>query len=292
MHMGRMEGPAKSSARTPPPPPAPFPHTTGMPRHGQAMALTPGHWRLWLDWVKEHCGPKVWFVLFLTGALGLRCGEAVALKRQDVVLEGTVPKVRVTGDVKGARKSPGDVYIRKQHLKIMKEVLKNGITTMVTKRHKHGTGKLKTIITKAHFKVPEEGFIFKGAGKAGHMTYHAVYQHVVRQAPNFVKHLDTLGKPVSNGGAKLRPHSGRATLITELMGEGLALSMSMKYARHAPGSLKVHLKYGQLTLSDVKKACDALETSRKRTRWSQMSLKELLAAQKAVARELAKRMLV
>ena len=29
--------------------------------------------------------------------------------------------------------------------------------------------------------------------------------------------------------AKMRPHSGRATLITELMGEGLSTAMSMKY---------------------------------------------------------------
>ena len=46
--------------------------------------------------------------------------------------------------------------------------------------------------------------------------------------------------------AKLRPHSGRAQLITELMGDGLSTAMSMKYARHALGSVKVHLKYSRL----------------------------------------------
>ena len=44
----------------------------------------------------------------------------------------------------------------------------------------------------------------------------------------------------------MRPHSGRAQLITELMGDGLSTAMSMKYARHAVGSVKVHLKYSRL----------------------------------------------
>ena len=60
---------------------------------------------------------------------------------------------------------------------------------------------------------------------------------------------DGAGGPGLMGGsqvAKLRPHSGRAQLITELMGDGLSTAMSMKYARHAVGSVKVHLKYSRL----------------------------------------------
>jgi hypothetical protein len=94
------------------------------------------------------------------------------------------------------------------------------------------------------------------------------------------------GENVSDEVAKLRPHSGRATVITELMGEGLVTAMSMKYARHAPGSFKVHLGYSRLTLTDVKVACDRLSMSRKKTKWSDWATKDLLAAEKEINREL------
>jgi hypothetical protein len=98
------------------------------------------------------------------------------------------------------------------------------------------------------------------------------------------------GVNVSDEVARLRPHSGRATVITELMGEGLVTAMSMKYARHAPGSFKVHLGYSRLTLMDVKMACDKLSSSRKKTKWSQWATKDLLVAQKEINRELTERM--
>jgi hypothetical protein len=97
------------------------------------------------------------------------------------------------------------------------------------------------------------------------------------------------GETISDDVAKLRPHSGRATVITELMGEGLVTAMSMKYARHAPGSFKVHLGYSRLTLADVKVACDKLCSSRKKTKWSDWATKDLLTAQKEIIRELTAR---
>ena len=92
--------------------------------------------------------------------------------------------------------------------------------------------------------------------------------------------------------AKLRPHSGRATRITELMGEGLTTALSMKYARHAPSSYKVHLKYGRLTLQDVRQACDATRgSSSKKTKfpWADMSSKDLRRCQKEILNEIARR---
>ena len=38
------------------------------------------------------------------------------------------------------------------------------------------------------------------------------------------------------------------------MGQGVSLLMSMKFARHKPGSMRVHLVYGQLTCMDVFRA--------------------------------------
>ncbi len=260
-------------------------------RRGQAPALPVRLWKVWLQWLLEHAGPRVFFVVFLTGALGLRCSEALALKREDIKLDADIPKVRVTGDTQGAKKSPGDVYVRKQHLSQLQKFLKEGITAEKVRRHKHGKGKGKLITTKMFFKVPTSGYIFKSRekAKAPHLHYMAVYTQVRKEAPKFYKHLKKSGEKLCEDAAKLRPHSGRATLITELMGEGMVTAMSMKYARHAPGSFKVHLGYGRLSLSDVKTACDKLDSSRKKTRWTTWTTKELLKAQKEIIAELSAR---
>ena len=70
----------------------------------------------------------------------------------------------------------------------------------------------------------------------------------------------------------------------------MCTAMSMKYARHAPESFKVHLKYGRLTLEDVKAACDVLQSSRKRTKWNSLSTKELLEAKADIEKELQVRL--
>lgn len=227
-------------------------------------------------------------VIMMTGAFGLRCGEALALRREDVCLDTAIPKLTITGHTPGARKSPGDVYIRKQHLFLMRRMFKTGVTVRRTRGHKHGKGVRKTIAHEVHWNIPKAGHIFGSRAKASkqHLHYQAVYNAVKREAPKFAKYLAAQGKPVPPEVAKLRPHSGRATLITELMGEGMATALSMKYARHAPDSYKVHLKYGRLSLDDVKAACDALQGSRKKTEWSAMSTTALLAAQKAITKEL------
>ena len=62
--------------------------------------------------------------------------------------------------------------------------------------------------------------------------------------------------------SQLTPHSGRASFITHLMAQGYNLRMSMKQARHAPGSVKVHLRYGQLALTDVKTVVDKADTAK------------------------------
>ena len=227
-----------------------------------------------------------------TGAFGLRCSESLALKRADICLDAAIPKIRITGETPGARKSPGDVYVRKQHMKLMRSFLKDGIGTQRTVRHKHGQGAKGLIKKEEHFEIPTSGFIFKSRAKAKqqHLHYHAIYDHVRRQAPLFEKHLAAIGEPVSPEVGHLRPHSGRATLITELMGEGLTTAMSMKYARHSPTSHKVHLRYGRLTLADVQESCDKLSGSRPKTKWSTLSTKELLKAQAAINKELKARL--
>ena len=47
----------------------------------------------------------------LTGAFGLRMGEALAMKAEDIEIQAEIPKLKVTGDIAGNRKSPGDVNL-------------------------------------------------------------------------------------------------------------------------------------------------------------------------------------
>jgi len=261
---------------------------------GQAPALPLTMWKEWLKWILSTASPKIFFVIFLTGAFGLRCGEALALKRKDINLEAMIPKLIISGDSKGAKKCLQDVYIRKQHINIMKKWFRGGITCTRQKKHKHGKGKKKMISIKETYVIPKTGHIFRSRTKATHpfLHYHAVYDHVRREAPKFLKHLQKNQKQWGPEVAKLRPHSGRATLITELMREGLTTALSMKYARHAPSSFKVHLKYGRLTLQDVKQACDATRGSTsKKTKypWADMSNKDLLQCHKEILTELTRR---
>ena len=65
--------------------------------------------------------------------------------------------------------------------------------------------------------------------------------------------------------------------------------------RHAPGSVRVHLSYGRLTMQDVKSACDGMEDNKKKDqqlrkqKWAAMSKHELVQARREIDRELAKR---
>ena len=153
---------------------------------------------------------------------------------------------------------------------------------------------MKMIKIEDTYLVPKSGFIFpaRRGAKYPYLHYHDVYDHVRRQAPHFLQYLMDKGKKWAPQVAKLRPHSGRATLITELMGEGLTTALSMKYARHAPTSYKVHLRYGRLTLADLKQALDATRASNPKTtkrQWGEMSNTDLLQCQKEITRELTRR---
>ena len=257
----------------------------------QAPALSAKQWNQWLQWLLERAGARVYLVVFMTAAFGLRRSEALALRREDVHLNAAVPKIKVAGGETGNRKSPGEVYVRKQHLNLMRKYFAEGAQTERSIGHKHGKGSKKTVLKKEHYRVPSSGYIFtsrKGAGSK-HLHYQAVYAHVRRQAPALMEHLLKNGEKVSPEIGDLRPHSGRAQCITELMGEGLTIAMSMKYARHAPSSYKVHLNYGRLTLEDVKVACDKLVSSRGRTKWAGRSTQDLLRAQTEIQQELAGR---
>eukprot|EP00438_Fugacium_kawagutii_P023109 Skav229775 [mRNA] locus=scaffold519:82504:83175:- [translate_table: standard] len=194
---------------------------------GQAPALSRSLWKEWVKFIASECGARVAVVISMTGYFGLRCSEALCLKREDISVRGEIPKIIVSGETRGNKKSPGEVYIRKSHLAWLKSLLSNGLTVQRKRKHKHGSCDFMD-----SYQVPESGFIFTSRKKAKeeHLHYHAIYAHVKRQAPRFLDHLKKSGQKWGPEVAKLRPHSGRATLITELMGEGLSTALSMKYA--------------------------------------------------------------
>lgn len=194
---------------------------------GQAPALSRSLWKEWVKFIASECGARVAVVISMTGYFGLRCSEALCLKREDISVRGEIPKIIVSGETQGNKKSPGEVYIRKSHLTWLKSLLSNGVTVQRKRKHKHGSCDFMD-----SYQVPDHGFIFKSrkGAKEEHLHYHAIYAHVKRQAPRFLDHLKKSGQKWGPEVAKLRPHSGRATLITELMGEGLSTALSMKYA--------------------------------------------------------------
>ena len=112
-------------------------HAKVMPRNGkqlgQAPALSTRLWGEWLKFVGHTCGASLQVVLAFTGYFGLRPGEAVALKRKDLHVEGEVAKISVNGEECGA-KHPGDVYIRKRHLNWARKLVRTGLTFEKKKR--------------------------------------------------------------------------------------------------------------------------------------------------------------
>ena len=221
-------------------------------------------------------------------------GEALCLKREEIDLDKAIPTVTVSGEVKGGQKSPGEVYVRKQHFKTLKQCLDNGVHSVRRRKRKHGKGLAKTIDFEDHFDIPSKGFLFTSRknAKQPHLHYQAMYAHIRKQCTPFIQTMTKQGIPWCKEWSKLRGHSGRATLITQLMGEGMPIALSMKYARHAPGSYRIHLKCCRHTLADVKKACDtspsAMPKIQKR-HWATMSTSQLLRCQKEITTELTRR---
>jgi integrase len=256
-------------------------------RAKQAPALSAKLWAAWLKYVMEKAGPRMYFVVFLTGAFCLRMGEALALKRQDLQLDGEEPFVNVSGATAGAQKSPGKVYISAKNLKTIKAAIAKGITCKREVNSRHGVK-----MRKESYAIPPSGFLFRSRANASqkHLSYQAAYHSISALAPKFLAKLQAEGWGNSPELALIRPHSGRATSITMLMTAGLSLGVTMKWARHAAGSVKVHLRYGQLTHSDVKRAVEQVD--KQGAEWPEVSEAKTQILQKRlmeIKQELGKR---
>ena len=109
-----------------------------MKRIGQAPALTRPLWDKWIEFIKVNCSVRTAVILAFTGNFGLRCSEALALKVEDISFRGEIPRITITGDTPGAKKSPGDVYVWARRLEWLKNLFKEGESATVIKGHKHG----------------------------------------------------------------------------------------------------------------------------------------------------------
>ena len=105
---------------------------------GKAPALSPKWWTLWLNHILEEAGSRMFFVFWLTNALAARGGEVVELKNGkkdcDFCLEGTPQDDCATVQIRGG-KSPGPVYVRPEYEKDLKDILKNGVKSVLSLIH-------------------------------------------------------------------------------------------------------------------------------------------------------------
>ena len=211
----------------------------------KALALSRVWWGRWLEHVRQTAGSRMFAIIWLTSALACRAGEVVCLQRgrksNDIYLDGTVIDDTPTVNVRGG-KTPGRVYVRPEFVKDFRLMLKHGVITDRQVKTKHGKRTRKDV-----YMVPKSGYIFKARAKskAKHLGYHAVWAAVEKCAKTFHK------KFPGNDLDKIRTHSGRTSAITTMLGEGVPIRLSMKIARHADASYRLHLEYAQATNLDV-----------------------------------------
>ena len=216
---------------------------------GQAVALTFEDWNAWTQFILKERGPRMYVLIMLTGMFALRAGEAAMLKRSDLMMDMTPPRLNIPKE-KGRGKSPGQVPIMPEQLQLLRTWIDQGVTSVRRKMLNQNGAK----DVRETYKIPEKGRLFaakkkykKKKVKRDHLSYHAVWDAVHTCARKFC----TAYPSAAAKWEQLRTHSGRATKITLMMGEGIALSMSMEYARHAKNSIKTHLGYGRLTTAHV-----------------------------------------
>lgn len=206
---------------------------------GPAPALSERDWSRWVAFARQHHSNMVALIIQMTGAFALRCGEACQLKTEDFHLDADPPFLDIPGRP-GANKSPGKVVMHPHWVREVEALQKSGVATVPRKRE----NQFRKFTVKDEYTWPEQGYLFltprPGRGDVP-ITYHAVWSAVTKLAPMFDQ------KYPGNAFARIRTHSGRATAITTMLGQGVSVPIGMKFARHRPGSVGTFLRYGRLT---------------------------------------------
>ena len=122
----------------------------------------------------------MFFASWLTGALGLRCGEAVALRREDFGLDAEEPYVCAAGHTVGAKKSPGYIYVSRSNWRFLQQTLAKGLSTTRPLGTKHGTR-----TREEEYMPPAKGYLFgaRTGATRPHLNYIAVYYKIKEPAP-------------------------------------------------------------------------------------------------------------
>ena len=191
----------------------------------------------------------MYVLIMLTGMFALRAGEAAMLRRCDLMLDMNPPRLNIPKE-KGRGKSPGQVPIMPEQVQLLRTWISQGV--MSVRRKVLNQNGAKDV--RESYQIPDKGRLFvakktydKKKVQRDHLCYHAVWVAVHTLAKKICKDYPSAAAKWE----QLRTHSGRATKITLMMGEGISLSMSMEYARHAKSSIKTHLAYGRLTTVHV-----------------------------------------
>jgi integrase len=212
---------------------------------GQAPALAETDWLKWVGFVRKHHSTAIALVIQMTGAFALRCVEALQLKAEDFNLEASPPYLDVPGRP-GAGKSPGQVPIHPHWVKEIQALKKAGASAVMRPRgNQHVEWEQQDAW---QWPADDTGYLFpsRRADRAGSaLGYEAVWKAVDRLAPRFD------AEHPGNEFARIRTHSGRATAITAMLGQGVTVPVGMKFARHAPQSVGTFLGYGRLTQRQV-----------------------------------------
>jgi integrase len=223
---------------------------------GPAPALSERDWDDWTAFVLKEGTCRMYVLIMLTGMFALRCGEACMLCTEDIRLDDDPPHLVVKAE-RGRGKSPGTVPIMQAQAELLKMWMAQGVEQVRRRKTNQHSGQKEVV---DFFEFPETGRIFASRGmykgvktQQQHLGYHAVWAAVSKLSAMYAKQNDHHSR-VWEG---IRSHSGRATKITLLMGEGISLACSMRYARHAHDSIRTHLRYGRLTCSHIYKYLQA-----------------------------------
>jgi len=220
---------------------------------GQAVALSAGDWDNWTQYVLDHHSCRMYVVIMLTGMFGLRCGESCMLTAEDLQLTHVPPQLRIPKE-DGRGKTPGSIPIMPDQVQIIQQWMEQGISQKRSRTtNQHG----KRVEYMDYYKLPTSGRLFLPREQYGgrttnkdHLSYHAVWSAVNKLEKAYTKERGT-GLTASMSWERIRTHSGRATKITLMMGEGISLAVSMRYARHSSDSIHTHLRYGRLSCAHI-----------------------------------------
>ena len=203
---------------------------------GKANSLLGECWKDWLAFVKQHSGPTMYLVLYLTQGLCLRITQAAQLKNEDV-------------DLKRSR-----VWVApfKKHTGVFKPIPASVKKTLVKIKTNGLRGNRKT------YEWPSRGYLFPASkGNKAHLGKDVLARNIRAVRGPFVKQFARKWLQLSDG-KPIRSHSGRRHAISTLSNEGLADTVIMAWSQiDSYRTLRGYIDRNPSAVSNQIKAFDA-----------------------------------